>query len=686
HINIPFLFTRETVPSKELGYSIDKHTIQQGEVTCSQMLRFYQAQEKTEADWDGEKIFRKIDVEMADRSSDVIINLTRYQDRKTGDVVAVMRRDSTGEEKKTYCPETKTDKIGNNVSLDRISISAKDDSGTVVQQLLEPTAFTVHSGGMHGGHWVSYSLELRGEDPVWVYRSDTTCRIVDESYAMEQSKQACSVKYSPLVDNPDGPPRKEGKARFRSKLAEYRPNGIESRGNQCWGNAGMNFMLSCADSFYQADLVRDLPQIPNQRQALLRNANKAKGDRDVERREAKPVKSVSSSKSSSSKVSTEAPKENITEKLVEIVLNSISDRPGTGQCYQKLLDELGRAGSELDKASINQELRKLDLPTKIEDIFREEANAFLNQFIPQPKSSEGNSEIKKAIEISEGIDGVRDFFADMENHQNISEMLRSDKFAQGGEKSFVHDPSAFIAEYFQSKSPTPTAKTEAGTTTPTPEKKQWKKKKEKPLTLEAACVQAIIDDKKEELKKLLPAANPRVLSHLKKIAEEMQDVELSKDIEKRLSDKKAPEAKPKTSRTPKDTHPESNLSKNSHSDISLLGDKGLTDIKVVTNASTTAPDQKSLSNRPPLMVSESNQLLDLYQNSKGEFVALGIKAEEFRKRAMDYYKGSEGESLGKDAIEVLRIYSARPNTSVVPRSVEWVAIHQEAKKNEASRE
>ncbi len=68
-------------------------------------------------------------------------------------------------------------------------------------------------------------------------------------------------------------------------------------------------------------------------------------------------------------------------------------------------------------------------------------------------------------------------------------------------------------------------------------------------------------------------------------------------------------------------------------------------------------------------VSNSNKFLEF--NDSGE---LEIKGKDFREEVMRYYQDRKDKTpLNADALEVLNIYAASPNTAIIPRSVEAVS-------------
>ena len=584
-----------------------------GIIKCSEMLDAYSEIE----DLNGENQYdagfgKKVNAELSHRPKtdnpdlDIVMSLRRHASRKTNKTC----KNSKNED----IPVTEQYRIDDSVDLDIIAL----DTASGKKQKYEATSFIVHRGGINGGHYVTYVKEKNAAGSiVWACYDDSSRTETTGDALPNESKQAYTVKFSPLVDDYE---LKTDASRYKTALPTSQGCGTTNGGVRCWANAAFAFALSIT-SLHEKNHERvPDPAIAN------------------------PITA-----STSTKFISLTNDEKITEPVVSelIGFDNIEADPD-GDSLSRVIKKLEiikglnlKEGGTTAEKKIDARLQELDYPT---------AKAILQ-----------NSVIKYLIQLTKKQDdkktneilGLHEFFSDESNSKNTLQIIEQIK---GRKAEFINNPQEFCAQIISSI-PAPTEE----------QKNNFQPKAPLFVTSQDLCYKAIDEGDQEKLKKLLPHAIKldkdfltnalcyAVLNSKDSItttlindykADPKKTSTLYEETAEKIAnnlDKILPQPKIKKS-----------LSKYSNSikdDKIELQFVKIKDKKLVKASQTIDP--------------EANSFITLDQG------AIDIKEADFKKELMDYYKGenkykSPNTRIGKDALEVLNYKRASPNSSFQP--------------------
>ncbi len=423
-----------------------------GIIKCSEMLDAYSEIE----DLDGENQYdagfgQKVDAKLSHRPKtdnpdlDIVVSLRRHASRKTNKT----RKNSKNED----IPVTEQYRIDDSVDLDIIAL----DTASGKKQKYEATSFIVHRGGINGGHYVTYVKEKKSNGSiVWACYDDSSRTETTGNALPNESKQAYTVKFSPLVDDYKS---KTGASRYKTALPASQGCGTINGGVRCWANAAFAFALSITSLHEKNHERAPDPAIAN------------------------PIIA-----SASAKFNSLTGDEKITEPVVSelIGFDNIKADPD-GKSLSRVIEKLQiikglnlEEGGTTAGKKIDERLQELDYPT---------AKVILQ-----------NSVLKYLIQLTEKQDdkktneilGLHEFFSDENNSENTLKIIEQIKVKK---KEFIDNPQEFCAQIISS------------TNNPTEEQKN-KFQPEAPLfvTSQDLCYKAIDEGDQEKLKKLLPHA------------------------------------------------------------------------------------------------------------------------------------------------------------------------------------
>jgi len=424
-----------------------------GIIKCSEMLDAYSEIENLDGENQYEVVLgKKVNAKLSHRPKidnpdlDIVMSLKRHASRKTDKT----RKNSKNED----IFVTEQYRIDKDVALDIIELDAPDNK----KQSYEATSFIVHRGGINGGHYVTYVKERNATGSiVWACYDDSSRTEKTGDVLPDESKQAYTIKFSPLVDNYKS---KTDASRYKTALPASQGCGTANGGLRCWANAAFAFALSITSLHEKNHKRAPDPAIAN------------------------PIIA-----STSTKFNSLTKDQKITEPVVnELIGFDNIEADADGESLSGVIKKLQIIkGLNLEEAGkkIDARLQEVDSPTA-KVILENSVIKYLTKLAEEQNDAKINE-----------ILGLYEFFSDENNSENtlkIIDAIKSNKTA------FIKNPQEFCAQII---SPTTTS----SSTIPTEDqKKKFQPKAPLFVTSQDLYYAAIDRGDEEKLEELLPYA------------------------------------------------------------------------------------------------------------------------------------------------------------------------------------
>jgi hypothetical protein len=424
-----------------------------GIIKCSEMLDAYSEIENLDGENQYEVVLgKKVNAKLSHRPKidnpdlDIVMSLKRHASRKTDKT----RKNSKNED----IFVTEQYRIDKDVALDIIELDAPDNK----KQSYEATSFIVHRGGINGGHYVTYVKERNATGSiVWACYDDSSRTEKTGDVLPDESKQAYTIKFSPLVDNYKS---KTDASRYKTALPASQGCGTANGGLRCWANAAFAFALSITSLHEKNHKRAPDPAIAN------------------------PIIASTSAR-----------------------FNSLTKDQKTTEPVVNELIGFDNIEADADGESLSGVIKKLQI---IKELNSEEAGKKIDARLeevsyPNTKAILKNSVIKYLTKLAEEqndakineILGLHEFFSDENNSENTLKIIDAIK---NNKATFINNPQEFCARII---SPTTTP----SSTIPTEDqKKKFQPKAPLFITSQDLYYAAIDRGDEEKLKELLPYA------------------------------------------------------------------------------------------------------------------------------------------------------------------------------------